>query len=179
MVRPETALDRNPTNPNHLSQINFRFIIKRSPTLNYFCTRVNIPGLKLPAVHQPTPYVDIPKHGDKLTFNPFIATFNVDENLENYFDIHRWMRAIGGADDWADYKALSDLPQYTGQSVMSEVTMTVLNSSRNAHFNLTFYDVFPTDLTDIEFNVQEEDVVPRTATVVFEYMNYDFELINH
>src|SRR5690348_10377833 len=100
------ATSNNPTNPNQLSQINFKLDIKRSPTLSYFCNRATIPGLSLPPTHQPTPLMDIPVYGDKVTFNPLVVAFKVDEDLKNYFEIHAWMRALGNADDTANFKAL-------------------------------------------------------------------------
>jgi hypothetical protein len=40
------ANDTNqPTNYNALSNLGFRFYIKRAPTLNYFTQSVNIPGV--------------------------------------------------------------------------------------------------------------------------------------
>src|SRR5262245_9649609 len=142
-----TALDNNVTNPNQLSNINFRFVIKRSPTLSYFCQRINVPGLVAPATEYPTPNLAIPVYGDKIVFNPLVATFKVDEDLKNYFEIHSWIRALYNADDTNNFKALKASPQYTGAGLMSEILVTILNSSRRSNFNLTFYDCFPTNLS--------------------------------
>ena len=43
---------------------------------------------------QPTPFKPIPLDGN-LTYNNFTITFLVDENLENYLELHNWMRALG------------------------------------------------------------------------------------
>ena len=42
-----------------------------------------------------TPLKDIPLLGDKLTYEDLTITFIVDENLENYIEMHTWLTAIG------------------------------------------------------------------------------------
>lgn len=151
--------------------------MKRSPTLIYFCTKVNVPGVSLPAVNQPTPFVVIPQPGDHLEFNPFQAIFKVDEDLTNYFEIHAWLRALGKADQFKDYAALEAKPQYTGFGLKSDIVCSILNSSRNANFNIIYNDAFPTDLSDIVFDSQSSDVMTLSATVTFRYLNYDYEKV--
>jgi hypothetical protein len=104
-----------------------------------------IPGLVLPPTSQPTPVMDIPVYGDHVTFNPLVVTFKVDEDLRNYFEIHSWMRALGNADDQANFKALAANPQYTCIGLKSEILFSILNSARRSNSN-TFYDAFPVNL---------------------------------
>lgn len=172
-----TALDNNVTNPNQLSQINFRMFIKRSPTLSYFCNRVNVPGLILPATEYATPNLAIPIYGDKVVFNPLTVTFKVDEDLKNYFEIHSWMRALGNADDTNNFAALKAVPQYTGAGLMSEILVSILSSARRSNFNLTYYDCFPVNLSDLNFDATATDLQTITASVEFRYLNYDHEFV--
>ena len=44
---------------------------------------------------QSTPIADIPLPSDTITFSDLEITFLVDENLENYREIHGWMYGIG------------------------------------------------------------------------------------
>jgi hypothetical protein len=167
----------NITNPNQLSQLNFKLAIKRSPTLSYFCQRAIVPGLILPATHQPTPLMDIPVFGDKVTFNPLVVTFKVDEDLKNYFEIHSWMRALGNADDSDNFKALAANPQYTGIGLKSEILLTIENSARRSNFNVTFYDAFPVSLSDLAFDATASDLATVTASAEFRYLNFDHALV--
>jgi len=46
---------------------------------------------------------DIPIPGDKLVFDDFRLTFNIDENLENYNLIQSWMRGLGYPESIYEY----------------------------------------------------------------------------
>ena len=55
-----TAVDNTPSNKNFLSPLNFKFAIKRSPHVNFFIQKVNIPDIKLNPTVYPNPMVNIP-----------------------------------------------------------------------------------------------------------------------
>lgn len=171
------ALADQPQNLNQLSQLNFKMMIRRTPTTSYFCYAVNLPGISLPPTNQPTAFINIPQPGDHVEFNPLVATFKVDENLTNYFDIHSWMRKLGRADDFREYAQLASKQQSTGLAQKSEIVVAYLDSQRNPSIMVTYYDAHPIQLTDINFNSQNPDLSTASATVVFKYLNYDFEFI--
>ena len=52
-------------------------------------------GIALANTTQPTPLADIPIPGETITFSDLEVTFLVDENLENYREIHGWMYGLG------------------------------------------------------------------------------------
>ena len=39
----------------------------------------------------PTPLVDYPIVGEKLTYDQFSMTFLVDEKLKNFMELHNWL----------------------------------------------------------------------------------------
>ena len=43
---------------------------------------------------QPTYLRDTPVPGDKITFGDFDLEFIVDEDFENYLEIHNWIRGL-------------------------------------------------------------------------------------
>lgn len=168
------AIGNIPENKNLLSQINFKMIIRRAPTVNYFCTKVNIPGAILPHINQGTPFVNIPQYGDHLEFKPLVITFHVDEDLKNYIEIYQWMRDLAKAETFTQFKELKSHPQQTGYGLRSEIIISILNSTRNANFNLTFYDCIPTELSDLTFDAQLPDTVMSNASMVLRYLNWDY-----
>ena len=89
------AYSRQPTKFDYASPTQFKFQITKLPKVEYFTTACNIPGISLNATVQPTPLADIPLPGDTIIFNDLEITFLVDENLENYREIHGWMYGIG------------------------------------------------------------------------------------
>ena len=85
------SLSRQPTKLDYASPTQFKFSIIKLPKVEYFCTAANIPGVSLGgALDQKTPFKDVPLPGDKLTYEPLQMTFLVDENLENFQEIHGW-----------------------------------------------------------------------------------------
>ena len=89
------TLQRQPTKFDYASPTQFKFQIQKLPKVEYFTTACNIPGISLNATVQPTPLADIPLPGDTISFGDLEITFLVDENLENYREIHGWMYGIG------------------------------------------------------------------------------------
>ena len=85
------SLSRQPTKLDYASPTQFKFSILKLPKVEYFCTAVNIPGIELSGTSQATSLKDIPIPGNKLTYEPLQMRFIVDENLENFQEIHGWL----------------------------------------------------------------------------------------
>ena len=69
------------------------------PTVEFFIQTANIPGITLGDTSLDTPLKDIPMPGDKVTYQSLDVSFLVDENLNNYKEIHDWMTGIGFPQD--------------------------------------------------------------------------------
>ena len=171
------SLSRVPDNLNYLPSGTFKVFIRRCPSVVFFTQKVNLPGVKLPPVEYKTPFPDIAETGDHLEFNPFQVTFIVDENLNNWLEIHSWMRNLGHADDFIEYAALEAKPDWTGESLKSEIILTILDSARDPFMHVTFHDCIPIDLTDISFDSTLTDAKYLTATATFNYTNFDYERV--
>ena len=190
------SLTRQPTKLDYASPTQFKFSILKLPKVEYFCTSVNIPGISLGDATQATSLKNIPIPGDKLTYEPLQMTFLVDENLENFQEIHGWLVGLGFPRDHIEFRNLltsgSDrFPTRNSTNVSSEAgkvkyaaadagptlsdaTLTVLSSKNNAQVEVRFRDVYPTGLTGLSYNQQAADVDYLTATVSFSYLIYDF-----
>lgn len=172
------ALSGNPQTFNFLSPLNFTFILKRAPNTNYDVHRINIPGLYLPQANEPTSALMLPKPGDHMEFSPLIVQFKVDENFNNYVEIWQWIMALGRLPNSQAFKSLKSHPYWTGGSEMSEILLTILDSSRNVNIILNFHDAFPVNLSELIFDVQLQDVQYITATVQFAYSYFEIERVN-
>ena len=190
------ALDRQPTKFDYASPTQFKFTLTKLPKVEYFCTAANIPGISIPSPTQPTPLADIPLPGDTISFDDLSVTFMIDENLENYREIHGWMYGIGFPISRTQFGALVDagkdrFPTQGKDSlktdpgkvkygakplgpIFSDATLNVLTSKNTANIEVRFSDVFPTALTGLEFNQQADDVSYLSATVTFKYKVYEF-----
>jgi len=166
-----------PANKNFLSPLGFRFSLSRAPNLNFNIQDVRIPGLQLSQAESPTPFVSIPI-ASHITFNPLSVTFRVSEDLNDYLEIHNWMVGLGAPESFDQYKALKAVEPGNPQTVYSDITLIIMNSSMRANIKVTFHDAFPISIGDLQFNTTDTDVNYIQCTVDFEYLKYNIQLIN-
>jgi len=161
---------------NFLSPLNFKFQLKRAPNLNFFIQKINLPGLALPKVETPNPLLTIPLPGDHLNYEELQVTFKVDENLQNYLEIHNWLRALGKP-VFQEYKNLSQRATFSGEGLKSDITVTALTSQKNSNYEFIYKDAFPTNISGITFESTSETVDYIEASVSFVYTIYDINKI--
>jgi len=162
-----------PTNLNFLSPLNFSFMLKRAPHVNFFLQECSIPGVLLKSVDIMNPMVMTPYPGDHLDYEVLKIKFKVDEDLKNYMEIHNWIKALGKPKEFKPYKTLQDKEPWMGDGILSDITVGIMNSNRIKKFDCTFIDCFPTYLSGIDFNVTDTSVNFITAECSFKYTYYD------
>ena len=194
------ALSRQPTKLDLASPTQFKFQILKLPKVEYFCTAVNLPGLSLNTVQQPTPLADIPLPGEKLSFGDLEMTFMVDENLENYQEISGWLFGLGFPKSRTQFANLVEAAKdrfptngkdsqttdagkvkYGAQPigpVFSDATLNILSSKNRANIEVRFNNVFPVSLSGLQFTQQATDVDYLSSTVTFQYKLYEFAAKN-
>ena len=179
--RPGTPLD----NRNFLSTTGFKFSLKRSPAVAFFCNQANIPSLDLGVAVQPTYLKDIDVPGDKIQFGDLTLRFLVDEDLVNYMEIHNWIRGLGYPESLSEFDRLETeavLPgnfNRSGDNIYSDGTLQVLSSNLVAKFNVNFKDMFPYSLSTITFDATDTDIEYFTAEVSFKYTVYTLTDLNN
>ena len=163
-----TSISRQPSKLDYTSPTQFRFLINQLPKVEYFTTEANIPGITLGEVDFKTRFKAIPLMGDVLTYEDLTITFIVDENLENYIEMHTWLTGIGFPEDRKQFSefrgATSNLSVKTrGESndigdvrastpelaMTSDAVLTILTNKNNPVVECRFRDVFPLSLIHI------------------------------
>ena len=192
MATETSPLSRQPTKLDYSSPTQFRFLINQLPKVEYFTTSANIPGISLGEGVLNTPLKDIPLLGDKLTYEDLTISFIVDENLENYIEMHNWLTGIGFPKDRSQFSTFRSTTSNTkvatrgvskdiGQvkastpeiSMFSDATMTILTNKNNPVVECRFADVFPTNLTGLDYSQNQTDVDYLTASATFKYKIYE------
>jgi len=176
-----TGFKNQVTNKNFLSPTGFKFTLNRAPKVTFFSNQANIPGLKLPVAQQPTYLKEIPVPGDTLDFNDLTLRFLVDEDLENYLEIQHWLRGLGFPDKLQEiynWQASNPNANPGPLNYYSDGTMTILTSSNTPNFKIKFRDLFPVDLSDLDFDATDADIDYLTANVTFKYTIYDITDLN-
>lgn len=174
-----TALDRQPKNKNYLSQLSFAFNIHKLPNVNFFVQEANLPGFSIPDVYHPNPFVDIPYHGDRISFDPFEIAFVIDEDLMNYREIFEWMNGYAFPDNYEQYKKLHDQGQQlgSGQGLFSDASLLVGTNLKNPNIEVVFKDCFPVSLSGFIFDTTSEDVNYISCRVQFKYTSFNLNTL--
>ena len=189
---------RQPAKLDYASPIQFRFKCTKLPEVEFTCQTANIPGISLGSATQPTPLVDVPIPGDKISYQSLDISFLVDDNLNNYKEIHDWLIGIGFPQNYTQFQNLqaegsdrfpgstrSTAP--TGKSVpqplseggtYSDATLTILNSKNIAKTEIRFQNIYPTSLGSLSYDVKLADVDYLQALVSFNYMYYEIVQIS-
>lgn len=167
-------------NRNFLSTLGFRFTVNRAPKVAYFTNVANIPGLELGVAKQQNYLTEIPVPGDKITFDDFTLKFLVDENLENYMELQKWMRGLGfpeSLDEIYDLqknnKKFTDNIRKSQMNIYSDGTLIVYNSNQRYNFEVRFNYLFPYKLSPLQFDSTTPDNQYFTAEVSFKYLMYN------
>jgi len=192
MTTETSPLSRQPNVLDYSSPTQFRFLINQLPKVQYFTTSANVPGISLGEMDFKTRFKAIPLMGDVLTYEDLTISFIVDENLENYIEMHTWLTAIGFPKDrkqFSDFRSttsnvatiqrgeskdIGDVRASTPERAMySDAMMTILTNKNNPVVECRFRDVFPTSLSGLTYSQNQTDVEYLTATVNFKYQIYE------
>lgn len=171
-----------PQNLNFLEKNKFKFVIKNTPIINYFCTSVNVPNINLDVCEQSTRYNKIFTPGDEINYGDLNIEFQVDEDLTNYLELFNWITSLGHPKQLQDLyqyqiDSINDIRNrsiYNHGSVFSDATLTILNSSGNENYELNFIQIFPIRLGQLDFNtkIKDADYMTCDATFLFLYMDF-------
>ena len=172
-----SAIDNTPANKNFLSPLNFKFQIKKAPHVNFFIQKVNIPDIKLISPEYPNPFVNAPIPGEHLTYGILDITFKVDEDLQNYLEIHNWVKALGKPQNYDQYKTIQDKKPGTGDGIYSDISLMVLSSTKMANYEIVFMDAFPVNISSVVFNTTDNDVNYIEASASFRYTLFDINKV--
>jgi len=150
------------TNKNFLSPVGFQFKVDSTkyPNIEYFAVAATLPGISISAVDTPYRGVNLAFTGDRLSFEDLALRVNVTEDMENYIETFDWLHNIAQSNNAEGFKA--------------DATLLILSSHNNVTKEIKFKDVFPTNITPVEFDAQVESVEYVQMDVTFAYTNFEF-----
>ena len=189
---------RQPSKMDYASPVQFRFKIAKLPKVEFFIQTANVPSMTLGEGSMATPLVDIPIPGDKITFGSLDISFLVDENLNNYKELHDWIKGLGFPQDHTQFKTLqaTGSDRFPGSTagasvpgvatpkplaeggIYSDATLIVLNSKNIAKTEIRFQNVYPTSIGALSYDIKASDVSYLNCTASFSYMYYDMVQIS-
>ena len=167
-----------PNTFNNLSSFSFKFTLARAPNISWNIQSCNLPSISVPFIDIPTPFVNIPSVGGKIEYGYLKISFLVQENLSDYMEIHDWLSGIGRSTNFQQFKTLSDNKKLNPGSkdlLTSDITLTILKNTLLPNITINFYDAFPTEISDLNFNTTDSSTQYIEASTSFRYLRYDIQ----
>lgn len=153
-------------NLNVLSSNRAVLNIEKFKNISIQAQSTNIPSVNIAEAITPTPRVNIQIPGDKIEFDDLNIEFLVDENLEAWKEIHNWMIGIA---------APQESTQFNKDEQVCDGTLHIYSSHNNEIMKFRFYDMWPSNLSTVDFTEEDSETVVKKANVLFKYMLYTVE----
>ena len=183
MTDSVSPFDKQIANRNYMSPLGFKLVLTKTPKVDFLCQSANIPQISMGTAIQPSYLKDIPVPGDKVLYDDLNVRFLVDEKMENYLAIHKWITGLGYPESLGQYNQLKTDDKRTDRGVndsadplyfqYSDATLQVLNSNYKPSVLINFKDAFPVSLSTLDFDVTTRDYNYFTAEVTFKYTIYN------
>ena len=194
MATAQSPIARQPDQLDYASPTQFRFGVHQLPKVEFFTVSANLPGISASISIQSTPFKDIPTMRDKLTYENLSISFIVDEYLENYISLHDWLVGIGFPQKRDQFKTFRDItsniPAGGGTAAVDRVGSTtadkamysdaflqILSNKNNPIVEVNFQNVFPINLSALDFTQTATDVEYMVATAEFAYQIYEIKTL--
>ena len=157
---------------NYLSPASFTVSIDRMPNVEFFTQSLSIPGVSASPVELNTPLRTFYAQQDKLTYDDLTLQFIVDEEMNNYTEVLRWLEGLGFPESTDQHK------NYIADNILeSDISVVITNSHKNPNMKFTFKNAFPVSLGSIDLNVNTQDIAYATCDVTFRYGSFQIENI--
>ncbi len=147
-------------NSNLLALTGFKLFIdaENFKHSHYFAVSASFPSVSLAEIN--TDYRNsvgfMPD--SKLAYDPLTVRIAIDENLESYNEIFNWIRS-----------------NTTNKNLtFHDVTLHFLTNHNNISRSVRFANAFPTNLSGVEFNVQQTESEYAFVDVTFRYDYFEF-----
>ena len=183
MTDSVSPFDKQIANRNYMSPVGFKLVLTKTPKVDFLWQSANIPSISMGTAIHPSYLKDIPVPGDKVLYDDLTVSFLVDEKMENYLAIHKWITGLGYPESRGQYDQLRKDDNRTDRIVgddgdpryfeFSDATLQVLNSNYKPSVLINFKDAFPISLSTLDFDVTSRDYNYFTAQVTFKYTIYN------
>ena len=144
-----------------VSTEGFKMVFARAPNTQYFLQSFSIPAISVPEVPINRGPGRVYAAGDMITFDPLTITMLIDEGMTNFTEMYDWLHRL--------------INSNTIQEKFDDMTIYVMSGKSNPNKEITFYNVFPTTLGNINFSSTDGDIVYATVDVTFRYDRFTIQ----
>lgn len=157
-----SGLITKPKNTNLLQPTKYSVSFPEISDTIYFCQKVNLPGVQVSELPHVTPNLDLFVAGTKITYGSFDIEFLVNEDLTSWLYIYNWIKGITTDMNYRAYPKV-------------QAILTIYSNQNNPKFRIKYNDIFPLNLSDIEFDttLSAEDHLISRASFRFNYFDIE------
>jgi hypothetical protein len=177
---------RTQQSTNTLYGNHYRFSLERLPDITFFVQSVSSPSVSGGIAVQENPFSVLHHPGTRLTYGQFTVTYLVDASFKTYFSLYYWMKGYGFPHNFDEVKRFRAKQQLdnkvspTARPIDLEKTAATISiltpdtASIVAEFHIE--EVFPVELSSLEFTSTEGDSSVLTTTATFSCSSFDVTL---
>lgn len=118
------------------------------------------PGVRSKSATQSARKVRVPRAGSSIEFDPATFTVLLDNRMENYNAIYKWMfnNATSESEETRD------------------ITLTIYDGTENPRKQIRYLNAIPTDIGTLQFTSTDQNDTVISCDITFEYTH--FELVD-
>ena len=156
---------------NFLQPTGFKVIVnrKRFKNLEFFAQSVQHPDLSVSPSIAPFRGTNLQVPGDKLEYGALTVDVILDENMNAYKEILKWMQQ----NVRENYIATTNMDIINQDISTYDIRLLVLSSHNNTIDTITYKDTFPISLGSISFQANTDSVQFITCPVTFAYTTFE------
>jgi hypothetical protein len=164
-----------PSDINYLSATGFRLSVDKLPELTFFCTQATLPNLSLSSIKMNTSLSPVNLSGDTIDIGMVNLTFIIDEKMENYKAVTRWITGLGFNKSHNQYmKFIRENGNEVSRGEQSDGVLEFLGSNNVAVATAKLINLTPVEIGDITMTSTDADVTYLSVNVSFAIDYYDW-----
>lgn len=164
-------------NLNNRNNSNFLFQMDKIKNIDYWLTDIMVPDITIGRIDFSSPHYMVKYTGTSIEFSDLIITFIVDEEMNTYEKLLKWMLYLN---------SLSILPENQKNTTSQELTQIINTTLGNALFTffnntkntiikkIKFYNIWPYGLSSLDLTTRDNEFEIMTCNCSFTYDRFEF-----
>ena len=166
-------------NPNMIYSDKYRMVFTQIPGVVLMGRNVNLPDISQDSfeIANANNYISVPS--SKVRYGDMNLTFKVDEDLNNYNEIYKWIIGMGAPQNFEQFSSFqkgfrpNEIGKNNGFQYSSDATIVFLTNVFNPNVSVLFRNIRPTSLSGLDLTTVSTQTIEATVSFKFDY----FELI--
>jgi hypothetical protein len=158
--------------------------------LPLFVQSVSLPGISTEAPQTGTVFSPIKHVGDTIFFQDLVVTLKLDEGMESWFEIYKWLTGLGRSENFQQFTELVNdqgmsldgtRKLFSGKEVAvgagyknlkSPASLMVSDANHIKYIEFVFANLHPVSMSGLTFRTDDSGVGFITYDVTFTYDFY-------